>query len=155
MNAELAAAPFVGVPWKARGDDPATGWDCRGLVRYLRRLIFDKPSPGMGRDFYTVADVRSWETIESLVAERMGAWELVAPFAAEEPLAVRLARLATLPPGSVLLFEVFQRRAHIGLVLSAANFVHTFGGQDTTILRLDDSTWAHRVRGAYDTRAGA
>ena len=133
LDPVLAAAPFVGVPWRPRGDDPA-GWDCRGCVAYLRREIFGLESPGMTREFYSAADVRSPEAVERMMLERMGAW-------AEVP-----AR-----PGAVVLFRVFGRNAHVGLVLSSSDFVHSFGGQETTILRLDDRAWSDRIRGFYDT----
>lgn len=127
------AAPFVGVPWIPRGDAP-TGWDCRGCVAYLRRHIFGLESPGMTRDAYTAADVRSPERVEELVLERVGLW-----------------RPGDARPGAVILFQVFGRAAHVGLVLSSTDFVHSFGGQETTILRLDAPAWGHRVRGFYDT----
>lgn len=128
-----AAAAYVGVPWRARGDDPA-GWDCRGCVVYLRREIFGLASPGMGRDFYTAADVKSAATVEGMIRDRSAAW-----------VPVQAA------PGALILFEVFGRAAHIGLVLSGTDFVHSFGGQETTILRLDHPAWSRRIRGFYDT----
>lgn len=129
----MRAAPYVGVPWKARGDDPA-GWDCRGCVRFLRRRIWDLESPGMGNDFYSAVDVRDPEKLEKLLLARLVAWRPVDP-----------------TPGAVIVFRVFGRDAHVGLVLTATDFVHSFGGQETTILRLDDPQWSPRIRGCYDT----
>lgn len=88
----------------------------------------------MGREFYTAADVASAETVESLIRERLSLWRSVGQ-----------------RPGAVVLFEIFGRTAHIGLVLTAREFVHSFGGTETAILRLDDPSWSRRVRGFYDT----
>lgn len=88
----------------------------------------------MTREFYTAADVRSPEAVERMILERAGAWSEVEP-----------------RPGAVVLFRVFGRNAHVGLVLSGADFVHSFGGQETTILRLDNPAWSGRIRGFYDT----
>lgn len=88
----------------------------------------------MGNDYYSALDVRDPETVERLLLERMDQWDQVGPV-----------------PGAVILFHVFGRDAHVGLVLTATDFVHSFGGQETTILRLDDPQWSRRIRGYYDT----
>lgn len=88
----------------------------------------------MDRDFYTTTDLRSPETLERLVLERITAWR---------PVEAR--------PGAVILFEVYRRPVHVGLVLSRSDFVHSYGGQETTILRLDNPSWSDRIRGYYDT----
>lgn len=91
----------------------------------------------MDGDFYSSLDVRSAERVESLIMERMGEWRPVEP-----------------RPGAVILFRVWNRDAHVGLVLSPTDFVHSFGGEETTILRLENDKWAKRRRGFYDTTRG-
>lgn len=127
-----AAVPFLGVPYRRHGDDPATGWDCRGCVAYLRRAIFDLPSPGMDRDAYSVAQAADPAEVARLMAERRGLW-----------------REVPVRPGAVLLFDFLGHAAHVGLALTPSEFVHTLEGQETTIVRLADS-WSRRLRGAYD-----
>jgi cell wall-associated NlpC family hydrolase len=133
-EALAAAAHMVGVPWLPKGEDPAVGWNCWGCVRYGRRQIFGLESPSWAQD-YTSADVASRERVEELIAARMGGWEET-----------------EIRPGAVLLFRTFGRDCHVGLVLTRSDFIHTFGGTETTILRLNDPHWARRIRGAYDTR---
>lgn len=133
MDPVRAAAPYVGVPWRPRGDSPE-GWDCRGCVRFLRREIFGLESPGMARDSYSFSDLRSPERREELIRERIALWR---------PVSAR--------PGAVIVFRAFGCDSHVGLVLSASDFIHSLGGQETTILRLDDVTWFPRIRGFYDT----
>jgi len=92
----------------------------------------------MGSDFYTSADAMHPDTVEALIRRRLDDWR---------PVPVR--------PGAVLLFSIFGRAAHMGLVLTASDFVHSLAGQDTTILRLDDPSWSRRIRGSYDTSDAA
>lgn len=127
------AAPYVGVPWRPRGATPA-GWHCGGCVAYLRRLIWGVDSPGLAGEDVSPAEVRSVDRVEALILEGMAAWQ---------PVECR--------PGAVILFAIKDRPAHVGLVLSASDFVHSFGGQETTILRLADRPWSKRIRGFYDT----
>lgn len=129
------AAPYIGTPYKRHGQEPATGWDCWGCVRYLRREIFGLESPSWA-EVYSVADVNDLEKVEGLIRKHLDAWR---------PVEVR--------PGAALLFEIFGRGAHCGLMLTATEFVHSLAGQETTLVRLDDSRWVNRLRGAYDTAA--
>ncbi len=133
LNPVAAAAPYVGIPWRARGRTP-DAWDCLGCVRFLRRKIFGLETPGFGLDTYTSTDVASSAEVERLVHASLSQWVQVPP-----------------RPGAVIVFRVFDRDAHVGLVLSRSDFVHSFGGQETTILRLDDHSWSRRIRGFYDT----
>lgn len=128
-----AAGPFVGVPWRPRGATPS-GWHCGGCVAYLRRLIWGLESPGLEGLGVTPAEVRSVDRVEELVLAGVQAWR---------PVECR--------PGAVILFEVRKRLAHVGLVLSATDFVHSFGGEETTILPIDRRPWSARIRGFYDT----
>lgn len=146
----LTPAAILAVPYVEHGDTPA-GWDCRGLVRHLRAELFGVDSPGMGPESYSAVDVRDRDLVERLMLERMGLWRELERFD-EETGAERAARVGRLAPGAVILFSVFQRDAHVGLLLSPREFVHTIAGQGTTILRLDNARWSGRIRGAYDTR---
>lgn len=144
-----AAGQFVGVPYKEHGDTPA-GWDCRGCVRHLRREIFGLESPGMDPAEYTVRDVKDLDLVADLMAARRGLWRELARFE-DEPPAERVRQVGTLRPGAVILFSVFGRDAHVGVLLTRRDFAHTLAGQETTILRLDGDRWSSRIRGAYDT----
>lgn len=137
-----AAAPFVGVPYRKHGHDPATGWDCWGCARYLREHLFGLPTPSWA-EVYSALDVRQPAEVERLILEHLSAW-----------------REIPVQPGAVLLFEVFGRRAHVGLMLTRRDFVHTLAGQETSIVELEGSIWKDRLRGAYELarnhrRAGA
>lgn len=126
-----AAAPFVGAPYKKHGSTP-DGWDCWGCARYLAREAFGVDVPGWG-EVYSALDVKRPDEVERLILEHLSAWEEV-----------------EVRPGAFLLFEVFGRRAHVGLMLTRRDFVHTLAGQETTIVTLAGSTWQNRLRGAYE-----
>ena len=138
---------YCAVPYKAHGD-ALDGWDCRGCVRHARAELFGLESPGMGRDFYSTLDVRDLAAVESMMAARMGLWRPLVLFE-DEPGPVRARAVGSLRPGAVILFRVFERDAHVGLLLNRRDFLHTMAGQQTTVTRLTD--WARRIRGAYDT----
>lgn len=126
-----AAAPFVGVPYLKHGSTPA-GWDCWGCARYLRQEVFNLETP-LWSEAYTALDVRRPAEVERLILEHLAEWR-------EVPVG----------PGAVLLFEIFGRRAHVGLMLTSREFVHTLAGQETAIVRLAGSIWQDRLRGAYE-----
>lgn len=144
-----AAARYVGTPYLQHGDTPAA-WDCRGCVRHLRAELFGLQSPGMDPAEYTSLDARDLDTVERLMIDRKGLWRELASFGAEDA-AARAATVSRLRPGAVLLFRVFDRDAHVGLLLTGRDFIHTLGGQETTIARVSEYRWSSRLRGAYDT----
>lgn len=128
-------AAYVGVPYRLHGRDPA-GWDCRGCVDYLRRVIFNKVGPSLDGDVpieATASAARIAEVMEAQVRERLSAWT---------PCAAR--------PGAVVLLEVFGRPAHVGLMLTPRDFIHAMAGCETVISRLDEPRWSNRVRGVFD-----
>jgi cell wall-associated NlpC family hydrolase len=128
------AGVYVGVPYKLHGLDP-TGWDCRGCVGWLRREILGQPTPFWG-DAYPLSGLVGrayFEAIADLILHRLCAW-----------------RTVEAAPGVVVLFSVFKRPAHVGLMLDARNFIHAERGPDTSIARIDDSRWKGRVEGFYD-----
>lgn len=146
-DAAALVESYCAVPYQAHGDTLA-GWDCRGCVRHARAELFGLESPGMGREFYSTLDVRDLDAVESMMAARMALWRPLAVFD-DEPADHRARTVGRLPGGAVLLFRVFKRDAHVGLLLNRRDFLHTMAGQQTTVARLTD--WAGRIRGAYDT----
>ncbi len=128
-------AAFVGVPYSPRGRDPA-GWDCWGCVRWGRWAVFDRHSPDWS-DAYTAADFASVsqlaETTARLVRERLSAWREVPAQA-----------------GAVVLLTIFDRPAHVGLMLTGDEMLHAFGRAATTIERVDSLRWSGRVVGFFD-----
>lgn len=129
------AADYVGAPYQLRGRTP-DGWDCWGCVRFARAAVFGRESPDWS-DAYTAADgvtpARLADTTERLIRERLAAWR---------PVPARA--------GAVALLNVFDRPAHVGLMLTEVEMLHAFGRAATTIERVDSPRWAHRVVGFYD-----
>jgi len=131
------AAPFVGAPYRLHGRIP-DGWDCWGCVHYLRETLLGKATPSWA-DLYSPLDGASGARIladktQRLIAERLHAWTAVPPRA-----------------GAVVLLTVFDRAAHVGLMLDGHNFIHALGTQPATVINTTrDPRWVHRVRGFYD-----
>jgi cell wall-associated NlpC family hydrolase len=46
----LSALALVGVPYRRGGDDPSTGFDCSGLVRYAAAVALGLPLPRRAED---------------------------------------------------------------------------------------------------------
>jgi len=129
------ASEFVGVPYVLHGKDPG-GWDCRGCVRYCRRVLFGKTGPSLDGEL-TLAESASFggiaEAMERFVRDRLSQWHPVAS-----------------QPGAVALLEFYGRPAHVGLLLDHTNFIHAMPGCETVISRLDEPRWRGRLRGVFD-----
>ena len=129
------ATAYLGAPYRLRGRTP-DGWDCWGCVAWLRGELLARPTPSWA-EAYSPLDGASASglarRVEQLIAERLNAWRPVAP-----------------QPGAVVLLSLFGRPAHVGLCLTANDFIHALGGCDTAIERLDCPRWAPRFLGCFD-----
>jgi cell wall-associated NlpC family hydrolase len=128
------AAIYVGTPYLLHGRDPS-GWDCRGCVGWLRQTLLKRPTPFWGDDYPLTGLSRTAfaNTVAELITIRLRAWREVEP-----------------GPGAVVLLTLFQRPAHVGLMLDRRNFIHAEPGPATAINRIDEPRWAGRVRGFHD-----
>lgn len=114
------AAPLIGeAPYLDRGRSPA-GWDCWGLIHWTREHWLGKPTPSYA-DLYSEIDFRTPERralkTAAMIAAEIAAWDQVAP-----------------RPGAVALFTLYGRPVHVGLMLSARDFLHA----DTTGTSIGD-----------------
>lgn len=128
-----AAARYVGTPYRLHGQDP-TGWDCLGLVRYLRLELFGLETPPWATD-YGMAEALGAPRGEDLIKAHLPAWEQV-----------------EIKPAAVLLFRRFGRPGHVGLALGQGQFIHAEQGSRTSLLAIA-GRWEARIIGAYEQRA--
>lgn len=129
------AAPYVGAPYRLLGREP-TGWDCWGLVRFLRTALLGKPSPCWS-EAYGLDDTLNGalpDRAEFLIRQNLAAWRPCDGAAA----------------GRVALFRAFGRDAHVALCLNDHSFIHAWEGTDTVIASLHEDRWARRLVGFYD-----
>ena len=135
MGEPARAADFIGVPYLFRGRTPS-GWDCWGCVRHCRAELFGLESPDWS-EAYALRDgahpVHLAEVTARLISERLAAWRPVPP-----------------GPGAVALLSVFNRPAHVGLMISEVDMLHAFGRAETCIERVDGPRWRDRLIGFYD-----
>lgn len=137
MNALLQAAPLVGVPYRLHGTTP-DGWDCLGCARYVRETLFGRPWRSDGVEYTDLEGLVAKARAER-IAERIGEWRLVGN------------DIASVLPGSVLLFQVFGSPSHVAVALTGRDFIHCIGGVGTAIVDLDrEPQWERRLRGVYD-----
>lgn len=135
MDVLERAGAFVGVPYRFRGRTPA-GWDCWGCVRHCRAELFGVAGPDWSETYSGLDGLRPAtlaEVTARLVEERLAAWRPVAP-----------------SPGAVALLSVFDRPAHVGLMLSEVDMLHAFGRAETCIERVDGPRWSGRLIGCFD-----
>jgi cell wall-associated NlpC family hydrolase len=130
---------FVGVPYVLHGQTPAPGWDCLGLVRYLRRELFDLPTPPWTMD-YGWQEALGAPSAGDLVKTGLPLWDAVPWQPGQLP-----------PPGTALLFRRFGVASHVGLMLDRRHFIHCEQGAGTSAPELS-TRWEMRILGAYDHR---
>lgn len=126
----VRAGGFVGVPYLSGGSTTA-GWDCRGCAWATRETVFERPTPTFA-DLCAPGEARDPARVEALMLEQLSSWR-------------RVERR----PGAVVLFEIFGRKAHVGVVLTARDFIHVMAGSRTAIPSFD-ARWLSRVIGYYD-----
>lgn len=126
------ADALVGAPYRLHGEDPATGWDCLGCVRYVRRTAFGRDTP-MGGAAYTKTDASDPERVEALITSHMEGWR----------------DLGSPAPGAVILFERIGRRDHVGVMLDDRTFLHAEIGCETVTGDIRGK-WGRRARGFYE-----
>lgn len=131
MTPVRRAAAFVGVPYVLHGQTPTPGWDCLGLVRYLRGELFGLETPPWSSD-YGMGEALGAPRADDLIRAHLGAWQEV-----------------EVRPGAVLLFRRFGRAGHVGLALGEGQFIHAEQGSATALLPLA-GRWEARILGAYD-----
>lgn len=125
----VRAARYIGVPFKDKGRDPA-GWDCWGLLRYVRADMGLGQSPS-----YAEAYDSAHGDVAAAIEAHLGNWN----------------RLSAPRPGSALLFRRFGVAYHVGFCVSRSEMLHVsrdlIGG--TTIERFDTIVWGRLLDGAY------
>lgn len=113
----------IGVPFRLRGRDPSTGWDCMGLLEYCQPIALGRPSGPCHLDQYRDADS-----------------ELDPGTLFRKYFRAGLPRWQTCPrqPGAGVLFRVVRAPIHVGLYLGENRFLHVREGPGTLISHLDD-----------------
>lgn len=117
---------LIGVPYVLGGRLPGPGTDCFGLVvECCRRLGRPIPDPFTSDPYVT--DARQW------IHERLGGWQ------------------PTLKPvmGGIVELRSEQQPAHVGFLMSDAEFLHSLKRTGVVVNRLDRDPWMYRVVGYY------
>ncbi len=123
------AAPYVGLPFADHGRGPA--FDCWGLARKVLDERFGRLLPDYGCDYIATADRGS------------------VPEAIESGLRAGWRRVEQAQGGDLVVFRIFGRCMHVGLLLERPWFLHTQEGACSTVERLDAAVWARRIEGFY------
>jgi cell wall-associated NlpC family hydrolase len=128
------AARYVGVPFLDNGRSLA-GCDCFGLVHLVLREQFGVELPSYVGAY---ASAQEMDEVSSLIAGRIPAdgWRRVLDHQAR--------------PGDGIVLRVMNRPWHVGVMVTATEFLHVSEVQSTsTIERVDGPRWKRRVVGFY------
>jgi len=131
------AARYVGIAFASGGRTHAA-CDCFGLVRLVLAEEFHVDLPSY-EGAYVSAHER--EEVSALIADRVlpDGWHLIG----DTPRA-----------GDGIVLRVLNRPWHVGVMVTATDFLHVFEGQAVSALeRLDSPRWSRRVVGIYRHRA--
>lgn len=120
---------YVGLPFETRGRGP-TGYDCWGLVQYVYREELGILLPDYSDDYQDEGDKNS---ISEVFAQERGKWTRV-----EDP-----------KPLDCVMFNIYGRPVHIGVVATAEFFLHSPENDLSRLERFGDRIWARRIEGFY------
>lgn len=131
------AAPFIGIPYVARGRS-LVGADCWGVVLLASRALFGRELPEF---FYCDDALGLLPEAEKLIAfETVRArWQPVQPRAGSAPF----------DAGVVHVFRIWGHPTHVGLHLGGADFLHSLPGRNACIESLRDGNWVQRRVGSF------
>lgn len=128
------AAPYVGLPYRERGDT-RDGVDCWGLCRLVWRERFGLDVPDHGAPAWVEGELdRVGQAAAAAVAQ---ATDFV-----EVPLALARA-------GDGLLIRLGRHPAHCGLVVDRGLMIHAEAALGSCVERLDHWSWRSRVLSAH------
>lgn len=126
MNDLSWVAALIGAPWKLRGRDPVSGWDCLGCAEVCQARMLGTPEINSLRFYAGETGKRP----SAMMAEHFDA-------------AVSLYRRAPeRTPGAIILFRNGGRPVHCGLYLGHGRFLHASRAADTVISLLTDGDYA-------------
>ena len=121
---------YVGIPFLDKGREK-TGADCWGLVRLIYDEQFNVKLPSFADADYDYADD---SRIEDLFAQNREGWEVTT-----EP-----------KPGSLVLFRILGREAHVGVYIGDDRFIHSRDKFSSAIENLSSTKWRSRTAGFFN-----
>lgn len=124
----------LGVPWLARGRDPATGWDCWGLCQHMGKALFGLEFPDFG-SLYNPDQARSGPAVSGVIDGQIGGFERCEPRA-----------------GAVALLRIIGLPCHVGLCIGDGQMLHVMQGCATVQASLLDRPWSARLVGTFAKR---
>lgn len=130
--------PLIGIPHVWGGRDPATGWDCWGLVTWALRHQFGVDAPDACAP--RIAD-------DAIIAARASTRR--ADMAAATHMVLPAWRRAAAGPGRVALFRLGGQPFHVGLMISRQLVLHVSAGNPTRVDSIAVRPWAQRLEGVY------
>lgn len=120
---------YIGIPYKDRGRS-FDAVDCYGLIYLIYRNEFGINVPSYSDEYTNEIDVTVWDTLTTNAAD-ISKWDNVE---GREPKA-----------GDLVIFNIKGHPRHVGLMVSAVEFIHAYAGRNACIERIDSVTWRHRI----------
>ncbi|MFY0638715.1 NlpC/P60 family protein [Maricaulis maris] len=129
--------PYLGIPFRYRGRNPASGWDCWGLNHWCLANHFgvevDSHAHSYSADLANLSRRERFRIQEGLINHHREGWREADPCL-----------------GASLLFRIDDRPVHVGLYLGNGNFLHTLRSTGTVVESLSDETgWNGRLEGYF------
>jgi cell wall-associated NlpC family hydrolase len=118
------ASQYVGAPFVEHGRDPATGWDCWGLLVYVYREHLGITLPDFDGDYEDTEDVAQ---IARLFDRGLVDWREVPE--------------ADARPFDGVLVEMLGRPSHCAVYVATGRMLHTLHGSETSVIRVRSHLW--------------
>ena len=125
----MVLGDFIGIPYVDKGCS-MVGADCYGLARMITSEIYNKKMPPLNHDYESAFDFD--EMAQAVTRTKQ-----------------EYFKLDTAEEGCIVLLKVKGIECHIGTVISGNSFIHTLGGHDSCLERLDSAMWVKRIEGFY------
>jgi cell wall-associated NlpC family hydrolase len=121
---------YVGIPYKDKGTDPATGLDCWQLVRYFHKQELGRELP----DYLALYDSSlDPDSASGAFVRAIPDWRAVDPPAF----------------GDVLIFRIARGPWHCAVYLEEGKMLHIDQGHNSVIESVDSLRWRNRIYGVY------
>jgi cell wall-associated NlpC family hydrolase len=127
---QTSFAQYIGIPYELGGRDKA-GADCWGIVRMILRDEFGKELPDFPITRWDPQDDISWRKLEAAKSE------------------IPCIRVTHPKPGDICVLNLCGRPTHVGIFISANEIIHTLGGIQSVIERIESPRIKSRIEGFY------
>lgn len=132
-------ADYIGIEYETMGRGPEK-YDCFGLVIKIQQEVFDNHQELLYLLGDSAYDIANRPKVADLIDEGkkglVGSW----------------GRVETPKEGDIVIFNVYGKPSHVGVMVNKSEFIHVEQNGITEVDSIRSGTWKARVEGFYRHR---